>query len=150
MNELILDSRTVLLLPGAGNEASYAAAAEAAARLLDRGGTVCAICGATIALANAGLLNCRPHTSNGAGFLEAFCPSYRGQAFYVTAPSVSDNGLITVGAAGALSWTKQILERLDVFRPDTLNAWYDYFATGEARHFFALIQSLPSAQKSRP
>lgn len=63
---------------------------------------------------------------------------------------VSDNGLITVGAAGALSWTKQILERLDVFRPDTLNAWYDYFATGEARHFFALIQSLPSAQKSRP
>lgn len=150
MNELTLDSRTVLLLPGTGNEASYAVAAEAAARLLNCGGTVCAICGATIALANAGLLNCRPHTSNGAGFLEAFCPGYRGQAFYVDAPSVSDNGLITAGAAGALLWTKQILERLDVFRPDTLNAWYDYFATGEARHFFALMQSLPSAQENRP
>lgn len=149
MNELTLDSRTVLLLPGAGNKASCGAATEAAARLLDCGGTVCAICSATVALANAGLLDRRPHTSNGVGFLEAFCPAYKGQSLYVDAPSVSDGGLITAGAAGALLWTKQILERLDVFRPDTLSAWYDYFATGVARHFFALMQSLPSARKKQ-
>ena len=117
-----------------------------AARLLGVGGTVCAICGATVTLANAGLLDQRPHTSNGAGFLEAFCPSYKGQPFFVDAPSVSDGSLITAGATGALMWTKQILERLDVFSPDTLRAWYDYFSTGEAQSFFALMQSLPSAR----
>lgn len=106
---------------------------------------MCAICGATVALANAGLLDQRPHTSNGAGFLDAFCPSYKGQPFFVDAPSVSDGSLITAGATGALMWTKQILERLDVFSPDTLRAWYDYFSTGEAQSFFALMQSLPSA-----
>lgn len=147
---LPIDRQSVLLLPGAGDEADYGAAIEAAARLLDVGGTVCAICGATVALANAGLLDHRPHTSNGAGFLEAFCPAYKGQSFYVDAPSVSDGHLITAGATGALTWARQILERLDVFHPDTLTAWYDYFTTGEARHFFALMQSLPSARGNRP
>ncbi len=148
IDEIPIDCKTVLLLPGAGTggETAYGAAIEAAARLLDAGGTVCAICGATVVLANAGLLNERPHTSNGAGFLETFCPGYRGQPFFVDAPSVSDGRLITAGAAGALMWTRHILERLDVFRPDTLSAWYSYFATGEARHFFALMQSLSSAQ----
>lgn len=150
IDALPIDRQTVLLLPGAGNEADYGAAIETAARLLDVGGTVCAICGSTVALANAGLLNHRPHTSNGAGFLETFCPAYKGQSFYVDAPSVSDGHLITAGATGALPWARQILERLDVFHPDTLTAWYDYFATGEARHFFALMQSLPSAHGNRP
>ncbi len=47
------------------------------AELLSCGGTVAAICGATLALAHAGLLDKRPHTSNGAGFLEMFCPAYK-------------------------------------------------------------------------
>ena len=64
----------------------------------------------------------------------------------VALAAVSDGSLITAGATGALMWTKQILERLDVFSPDTLRAWYDYFSTGEAQSFFALMQSLPSAR----
>lgn len=31
------------------------------------------------------------------------------------------------------------------FKQDTLEAWYAYFSTGEAQHFFALMQTLPSA-----
>ena len=49
------------------------------------------------------------------------------------------------GGTGALLWAKQIIGHLGVFRPDTLEAWYAYFSTGEAQHFFALIQTLPSA-----
>ena len=49
------------------------------------------------------------------------------------------------GGTGALLWAKQIIGRLGVFRPDTLEAWYAYFSTGEAQHFFALMQTLPSA-----
>ena len=148
IDEIPITGETVLLLPGANTwaDSKHGTAVELAARLLDAGGTVCAICGATVQLANAGLLDQRPHTSNGAGFLEAFCPSYKGQPFFVDAPCVSDGSLITAGATGALMWTKQILERLDVFRPETLRAWYDYFLTGEAQSFFALMQGLPSAQ----
>ena len=114
-----------------------------AADLLSAGATVCAICGATVALAGAGLLNDRLHTSNGEGFLDMMCPGYKGQRHYIAAPSVADGNLITASGTGALLWAKQIIERLGVFQTDTLEAWHAYFSTGEARHFFALMQSLP-------
>ena len=103
------------------------------------GTTVCAICGATAALAGAGLLDNRPHTSNGPGFLEMFAPGYQGQDFYVDQPSVADDNLITAGSTGGLLWAKQIIERLGVFQADTLDAWYAYFNTGKPEHFYALM-----------
>ena len=69
-----------------------------------------------------------------------FLPSY-----FVDKPAVSDGNLITASGTGSLLWTKQIIERLGVFRPDTLETWYAYFSTGEAQHFFTLMQTLPSA-----
>jgi len=66
---------------------------------------------------------------------------------YVDEPSVVDRNLITASATGALLWAKQIIEQLGVFQPDTLEAWYAYFSTGEAQHFFELMQTLPSAGK---
>ena len=39
------------------------------------------------------------------------------------------------------------LQCLDVFHHNTLEAWYAYFSTGEAQHFFTLMQTLPSANK---
>ena len=39
-------------------------------------------------------------------------------------------------------WTRQILARLGIFRPDTLKAWYAYFSTGAPDQFFAMMQSL--------
>ena len=73
-----------------------------------------------------------------------FVPEYKGQGFYVDMPSAADNNLITAGSAGALLWTKQIIEYLGVFQADTLEAWYGYFSTGRPEFFFSLMQSLPS------
>ena len=103
---------------------------------------MCAICGATAALAGLELLDHRPHTCNGAGFLEMVVPCYKGQRFYIDKPSVADNNLITAGSTGGFLWAKQIIERLDVFQHNTLEAWYAYFSTGEAQYFFALIETL--------
>ena len=103
---------------------------------------MCAICGATTALANAGIMDNRPHASNGPGFLEMFAPGYHGHDFYVDSLSVADQNLITAGCAGALLWTKQIIARLDVFREDALEAWYEYFRTGESQYFFKLMQAV--------
>lgn len=77
-----------------------------------------------------------------------FCPTYKGQSFYVDKPSVADNNLITASCTGALLWAKQIIERLGVFGSDTLEAWYEYFSTGTPEHFFALMQSLPSCNEN--
>ncbi len=145
IEDIAVSKASVLLLPGANTwgDPKHRAIIEKAGELLSFGATVGAICGATAALAGAGLLDERSHTSNGAGFLEIVCPNYKGQGFYVDEPSVSENNLITAGSTGALQWAKQIIEHLDVFSPDTLAAWYNYFSSGAPEHFFALMQSLP-------
>ena len=146
IEDIVVCETSTLLLPGANtwNDPKHGAIIGKASEFLSSGVTVCAICGATAALANAGLLDNRPHTSNGPGFLEMFCPGYKGKNFYVDKPSVADNNLITAGSTGALPWAKQIIEHLGVFQASTLEAWYDYFSTGSPEHFFALMQSLPS------
>ncbi|MBU3876383.1 glutamine amidotransferase [Faecalicatena sp. AGMB00832] len=145
-DDIAVSQTSLLLLPGADtwNNPKHGAVIKKAGEFLASGAAVCAICGATAALAGFGLLNDRPHTSNGPGFLEMFVPDYKGQNFYVDAPSVADNNLITAGSAGALLWAKQILAYLDVFQSDTLKYWYEYFHTGKPEHFFALMQSLPA------
>ena len=48
-----------------------------------RGVPIAAICGATLALARAGLLNDRAHTSNEQAYLTSMAPEYTGAAQYV-------------------------------------------------------------------
>ncbi len=144
LDELVIEKTSVLLLPGADtwSDTKHGAIIEKARELLAVGATVCAICGATAALADAGLLDARKHTSNGPGFLEMVCPSYKGQALYVDQASVVDGNLVTAGSTASLLWAKQIIELLGVFEESTLQAWYAYFSTGEPQHFFALMQTL--------
>lgn len=144
IDDIVVSETSVLLLPGADtwSDPKHGAILETARELLSLEATVCAICGATAALADYGLLDNRPHTSNGVGFLEMVSPHYKGQSFYIDQSSVADNNLITASSTGALLWAKQIIERLDVFTADTLEAWYDYFRTGKPEYFFALMQTL--------
>ena len=142
IDEISADKNTVLILPGADswNETKNEAILEKALKILEAGGTVCAICGATAALAKKGILDERPHTSNGKGFLEMFVPEYKGSEFFVDEAAVCYNNLITAGATGSLLWTKLILHKLNVFENAALDEWYNYFHTGKAEHFFALMQ----------
>ena len=149
IDDIAVNDKSVLLLPGGNtwDNPKHGTIVKKAEELLSVGATVCAICGATVALANAGLLDQRPHTSNGTGFLEMTCPNYRGQSFYIDKLSVSDHNLITAGAAGALLWTRQIIEHLGVFQSDTLNFWYEFFNTGDPQFFFAIMQTLSNTDK---
>ncbi len=149
VEDLVVGETSVMLLPGADtwNDPKHEAIIEKAGEFLAAGATVGAICGATAALANYGLLDHRPHTSNGQGFLEMVSPGYQGQRFYVDKPSVADHNLMTAGSTGALLWAKQIIKRLEVFQPNTLEAWYEYFRTGAPEYFFALMQTLPSGNE---
>lgn len=150
VDEIAVGEKSVLLLPGASTwgEARHGAIIRKASELLASGGAVGAICGATVALADAGLLDHRPHTSNGPGFLDLMAPGYQGQGFFVDQPSVADGNLITASATGSLLWAKQIIAHLGVFRKDTLEAWYNYFSTGKPEYFYALMQSLPAGNQT--
>ncbi|MBD5447223.1 MAG: glutamine amidotransferase, partial [Treponema sp.] len=57
VGDIAADKSSVLLLPGANtwDDPKHGAVVKKAAELLAAGGTVCAICGATVALARAGL-----------------------------------------------------------------------------------------------
>lgn len=137
---------SVLILPGADTWQSdkHSAILKKACEFLSIGATVCAICGATAALANLGIFDHRSHTSNGLGFLEMFSPNYKGQPFYVDQPAVADGNLITAASTSALLWAKLIIAHLGVFDENTLDAWYNFFSTGKAQYFFALMQAIQS------
>ncbi|MFK5978412.1 MAG: DJ-1/PfpI family protein [Rhizobiaceae bacterium] len=63
---------------------------------LNRGKHVAAICGGTLALANAGVLNDKRHTSHALSFLSANSKSYRGRSHYVDeVTAVEDQNVIT-------------------------------------------------------
>lgn len=149
IDDITVSETSILILPGADtwNDPKHDAIIKKARGFLSLDATVCAICGATPALAAFGLLDKRPHTSNGPGFLEMVSPNYKGKSFYIDKPSVADNNLITAGSTGALLWAKQIIEHLDVFQSDTLKAWYEYFSTGKPEYFLTLMQTLMSNNK---
>lgn len=150
IDDVAVCETSVLLLPGANtwNDPKQGAIIEKASELLSAGATVGAICGATAALAGFGLLDGRPHTSNGPGFLEMVVPGYKGQGYYIDQPSVSDHNLITAGSTGSLLWAKQSIAHLGVFEWNTLESWYAYFSTGKPEYFYALMQTLPSGDEA--
>lgn len=64
---------------------------------------VAAICGGTLALANAGILNNKRHTSNDLNFLTSNSTAYAGQSHYVDDPTavVAQNVITAAGNAPA-------------------------------------------------
>jgi len=146
-----VDSSAVLILVGGEtwNDPRHQPVVAKAKDLLEAHANVAAICGATGALAEAGLFDHRPHTSNGIEYLKMVAPHYKGHAHHTADRAVSDGNLITASSAGALQFARFILQRLGVFSDKALEAWYDYFNTGEARHFFALMSAVDAGAETR-
>ncbi len=115
---------------------------EIAKNFLEKGILVAAICGATLALSDEGMLNEREHTSNGLGFLKQFSKNYSGEKFYKNELCVKDGNLITSSCAGAMKFARIIAEALGIFKKETLDAWEDFFKTGNESSFFTMYQTL--------
>jgi len=109
-----------------------------ASELVAAGKPVAAICGATLGLARAGLLDDRPHTSNAPDYL-AMAPSYHGAEHYQEAKVVADDAVITAPATAPIDFARAIFERLDAFPAPVIDAWYGLYTTGERRYFDALV-----------
>lgn len=77
----------------------------------DRGAVVAGICGGTVALARAGLLDGVGHTSNDLEFLQQNAVGYAGEQKYLqSALAVSDNRVITAPGTAPVSFAAVVFE----------------------------------------
>ncbi len=109
-------------------------------RFIEKNIPVAAICGATMALAQAGILDDIKHTSNAADALKMFCPNYKGEKNYINAPAVCDQALITAGATAQLDFAYLILEQLNVMDEEVLDEWFKFFSTHDSKHFLRIME----------
>lgn len=78
-----------------------------------RGGVVAGICGATLALARAGLFDGRDHTSNGAGWIEGRIGEYAGQERYRdVAHAVADDRIVSASGTAPGTFACEVLKAL--------------------------------------
>ncbi|WP_145053308.1 type 1 glutamine amidotransferase family protein [Paenibacillus xylanexedens] len=133
-----------LILPGGNTwtEAVHEPILKIAKICLEEGIVVGAICGATLGLAQAGLLDSRRHTSNDMAYLKMICPSYTGEEYYNMESAVTDGKLITASGVAPLEFSVHVLKELDVFSPKTLDAWYRLNKTHEPTYFYELMNSI--------
>jgi putative intracellular protease/amidase len=110
--------------------------------LLEKNILVAAICGATVALAHHGILNNKKHTSNDKAYLQASCPRYTGEDFYINKLSVVDHNLITATGLAPIDFSYQIFKKMNTMKEDTLEAWYQLYKTKESKYYYALADSL--------
>lgn len=91
---------------------------------------IAAICAATTVLARAGLLQGRKHTSNALAYLAKLAPEYTGQENYLGTLSARDQGVITASGLGAVEFTADILNELNVATPEAREFWFNAFKHG--------------------
>lgn len=134
----------LLILPGADTwmEEENKKIIDIVSGIINKKVIIAAICGATVALANKGILNNRNHTSNGKEFLKMFSLEYTGENFYLDQPAVTDDNLITASGIAPLEFSYEILKRTSVMKTETLEAWYQLYKTKEEKFFYALMESI--------
>lgn len=149
VDEICRSEAALLILPGADTwlKLQNEMILEQAAAFLSAEIPVAAICGATVALGRAGLLNKRRHTSNDLEFLRMVCgDAYTGAKLYEQQPAVLDGNLITAAVTAPLEFACRIFERLDVFAPATLAAWYGLHKEKRPEYYAQLMASLPKGK----
>jgi putative intracellular protease/amidase len=135
----------VLILPGAEtwDEGGGGAFAAVAARFLDAGVPVAAICGATAGLARTGLLDARKHTSSAREYLAM--TGYAGSDHYVDERAVIDGNLITAGPQSPVQFARATMARLGLGSDATLEAYEALFHRGDQAAFPVLMQGASQA-----
>ena len=142
VDNMNIKNRDIIILPGAdtwqnGNNQKIIDKIKGNGDII-----IAAICGATAALADNGMLDNRKHTSNDREYLKMACKNYKGENFYEYKPVVVDNNLITATGIAPLEFAYEVFKKNNIMKNDTLEAWYGLFKTNEAKYFFELMNSL--------
>jgi putative intracellular protease/amidase len=144
LDECSIESTDALILPGGTTwtETIHQPILKIAQRCVEEGILVAAICGATIGLAQTGLLNSHWHTSNDLEYLKMICPTYTGENYYKMESVVTDGKLITASGIAPLEFSVHVLKSLGVVSSKTIDAWYSLNKTHESKYFYELMNSI--------
>ncbi|QWP78812.1 DJ-1/PfpI family protein [Lysobacter sp. K5869] len=130
LDELSVDDAELWVVPGSPlwDEApAPAPIVQALRERAARGRAIAGICGGTRALAAAGLLNERAHTSNEPGYLDAV-PGYNGQAHYREQACVSADGIVTAPGTSPVSFAEACLRLVVPERAEGIAQMHGMFA----------------------
>jgi len=135
----------LLILPGGDTweGGDNLKAVEKAREFVAAGVPIAAICAATLALARAGLLDDRQHTSNAREFLQT--SGYRSLPLYRDAPAVTDRNVITAAGFAPVDFAYEIFKVLDLYSVSALDAWYALFKHADISKFYELAAATKSA-----
>ena len=133
LGDILQSEIEILILPG-GDFWEGAYPRNELNRLLNdasaAGVPIAAICAGTLAVARAGLLNDRRHTSNAPGYIAEHVPEYSGAALYETVPAVGDRGVITASGLAPVEFAREIFKQLKIFSAADEELWFDMFRHG--------------------
>lgn len=129
MGEIKIDKNAVLILPGGypWERKEITGMENLIKDFYDKGMAIGAICAATTYLAELGLLNAIPHTSNGLDYLKQTTPDYEGEAYYQNQFAVTADKIITAAGTGALEFAKEFFLLTKVFSEKETEEWYKIF-----------------------
>ena len=132
LREFVPETASILILPGgdAWTEGEAAEVSYAVRAVVALSRPVAAICAATLALAHAGLLNDRLHTSNGKGFIEKYVPDYRGQNLYRPLRSVRDKCVVTANGLAPFAFAAEIFRALVPEREEDIAIYESLYSRG--------------------
>lgn len=132
LNDVDANAAEILILPGgyAWEKGELTEVDDLAKTMATNGKTIAAICGATIRLAQLGLLDSVKHTSNVLFYLKQMAPKYKGDVNYVETEAVADQNIITAGGIYPIDFAKAILTKLDSTNETAINKWFQLFKHG--------------------
>jgi len=99
-------------------------------RLSARQVPIGAICGATLAIARAGLTHKRRHTSNAKEYLKTMVPEYEDEGFYADELAVTDQKIITASGLGSVEFGREVIRALDIYSEADTEVWFEMFKHG--------------------
>ncbi len=137
MPDLILpqfrpESADLLILPGGDSwmNGELPEVSAVLATMASAGLPIAAICAATLAVAHAGLLNDRAHTSNGRGFIEKHVSRYCGQRLYTAERAVSDRRIITANGLAPFAFAAEIFRTVAPERTEDIATYEALYSRG--------------------
>lgn len=146
LQHLELDGLSILVIPGGDTyDTGHDKLLETVRECETRGIPVAAICGGTLVLARAGLLDRHQHTSNAPEVLDT--TGYQGQHLYRHAPAVSDTGVITASGICPVQFTAAVLREIQLFPDELTNVWEELYL-GNPEAFPRLMEAQDAWQNA--
>lgn len=132
LSAFVPESADILILPGGQSwmNGEVPQVSEVVRAMVSLSRPVAAICAATLAFAQCGLLDDRLHTSNGKNFIRKYVREYHGEEFYRISPAVRDRCVITANGLAPFAFAAEVFRALAPGREHDIETYEKLYSRG--------------------